>query len=141
LWMPERHRPGEPTERRSARHRDRGSVDRLERLSRATDPERRGRSHEHRPGARLGGSFVRGDPSAAVQIANSTINYTGANAFVEVDLAGTTAHLAGSLASIGDSTINGNGALFTLSNGAQLTRGPAPQPNGGLLAGAGLSEA
>ena len=55
--MPERHRPGEPTERRSARHRDRGSVDRLERLSRATDPERRGRSHEHRPGARLGGEL------------------------------------------------------------------------------------
>jgi len=87
-----------------------------------------------------GGSFVRGDPSAAVQIANSTINYTGANAFVEVDRAGTTANLAGSLASIVDSTINGNGALFTLSNGAQLTSGPAPRTEGALVAGARLSE-
>src|SRR2546425_480018 len=87
-----------------------------------------------------GGSFVRGDPSAPVQIANSTINYTGANAFVEVDRAGTTAKLAGSLASIVDSTINGTGALFTLSNGAQLTSGPATRTEGALVAGARLGE-
>jgi len=94
-----------------------------------------------------GGSFVRGDPSAAVQIANSTVNYTGANALVEVDRAGTTANLAGSLVSIVDSTINSTGALFTLSNGAQLTSGPATRTEGGLvetkinsIAGALLSE-
>src|SRR5262249_61243093 len=94
-----------------------------------------------------GGSLVRGDPAAAVQIANSTVNYTGANALVEVDRAGTTANLAGSLVSIVDSTINSTGALFTLSNGAQLTSGPATRTEGGLvetkinsIAGALLSE-
>src|SRR5262249_14077890 len=87
-----------------------------------------------------GGNFVRGDPSAAVQIANSTVNYTGANALVEVDRAGTTANLAGSLASIVDSTITGTGALFTLSNGAQLTSGPGTRTEAGPIAPVRLSE-
>src|SRR5262249_58893838 len=47
-----------------------------------------------------GGSYVRGDPSAAVQIVNSTMSYTGAQAFVQVDGPTTTANLAGGLAAI-----------------------------------------
>ena len=80
-----------------------------------------------------GGSYVRGDPSAAVQIVNSTMSYTGAQAFVQVDGSTTTANLAGGLASVVDSAINASGGLFTLANGAQLASATATRSEGGLV--------
>src|SRR5262245_24614611 len=80
-----------------------------------------------------GGSYVRGDPSAAVQIVNSTMSYTGAQAFVQVDGPTTTANLAGGVASIVNSAINASGGLFTLANGAQLASATATRSQGGLV--------
>ncbi len=80
-----------------------------------------------------GGSYVRGDASAAVQIVNSTMSYAGAQAFVQVDGPTTTANLAGGLASIVDSVINASGGLFTLANGAQLASATATRSEGGLV--------